>query len=109
MLKKDLDIWLRNTAWDKLYWSDIDAKSKELKSDGCTGVPDYLVWTCKEHDIFFRTHYTLAGRSIDFRTANYIFRVRIQQGSGLGIFSPVAWCWWAAVSVLGKKAWSHDA
>ena len=103
--RNELDKWLEDTAWDKLYWSDVHARAKELKSDGCTGVPDYLVWTCLEHDAHFRTHKMIDGTPIDFATANYVFRVRIEQGSGLGVFSPVAWWRWAGVSVFGRKAW----
>ena len=103
-----LDQWLATTAWDKLYWSLVDEMANVLKSDGCTGVADYLRWTCLEHDIHFRTHKFLDGTPIDFGTANYIFRVRIQQGSGLGVMSPVSWWRWAAVQWFGGKAWKHD-
>ena len=103
---KQLDLWLKATAWDKRYWSDVMERAHALNADGCTGVPDYLVWTCMEHDVHFRTHRFMYGEPIDFATANYVFRVRIQQASGLGAFSPVAWWRWAAVACFGKKAWT---
>ena len=105
MTSNDLNSWLAATAWDKVYWSDVRARAKRLNSDGCTGVPDYLVWTCLEHDVHFRTHRFLTGEPIDFQSANYIFRARIQQGSPLGKFSPAAWWRWAAVAVFGASAW----
>jgi hypothetical protein len=43
--KLELDEWLARTAWDKLYWSDVRLLARDLGSDGCTGVPDWMVWT----------------------------------------------------------------
>lgn len=102
---KGLDEWLAATAWNKIYWSRVKAHADRLQSDGCSGVPDYLWWTCLEHDIHYRTHQMLSGDVIDRETADYIFRVRIQQGSGFGRFSPVSWWRWAAVRLFGEKAW----
>lgn len=104
----DLNAWLESTAWDKSYWSTVRAKATALKSDGCTGVADYLVWTCLEHDCHYRAHKMLDGTDIDKATADYIFRVRIQQGSPLGSLSPVSWIRWLGVSWLpaAQKAWN---
>ena|SRR3990167_981891 len=101
----ELDKWLSDTANDKVYWLSVYTVAKILKSDGCTGVPDYLKWTCLEHDIHYRTHKFLNGTNITFNKANYVFKVRIQQSSVLGRFSPVAqWRYWA-VTTFGRKAW----
>jgi hypothetical protein len=102
-----MKLWLDHTAWDKLYWSDVRERAIELESDGCTGVPQWLIWTCWEHDIHYRTHKMLDGTMIDKRTADYIFRVRIQQGSGFGVLSPVSWWRWIGVRMLAKRAWEH--
>lgn len=101
----DIDKWLQNTAWDKMYWSDICNIARNLHSDGCSGVPDWLVWTCWEHDIHYRTHRTIDGDYLTKQQADYIFRHRIQQGSGFGVFSPAAWWRWLGVKLFGKQAW----
>jgi hypothetical protein len=102
-----LDQWLEETAWDRIYWSDVRSRAQELKADGCSGVPDWMVWTCLEHDVHYRTHKTLNGTPITKTTSDYVFRVRIQQGSALGRFSPVSWWRWLGVKYLGKKAWEE--
>lgn len=97
--------WLEKTAWDRVYWSDIRAKARELDADGCTGVPDWMVWTCLEHDVHYRTHHRLDGTPITRTEADQVFRVRIQQGSPFGRFSPVSWWRWLGVRAFGSKAW----
>lgn len=99
------DEWLANTAWDKHYWTMVAIRAAQLKSDGCTGVVDFYKWTCLEHDIHYRTHKTLFGTPISFETANYMFRVRIQQASKLGKLSPMSWIRWLGVTWFGKQAW----
>lgn len=107
-----LDKWLDDTSYDKLYWSEVRAKATVLKSDGCSGVPDWLVWTCWEHDIHTRTHKMVDGTEIDFETAAYVFRRRIQQGSPLppwmNFLSPSSWWRWGGVrfSPQSKRAWA---
>jgi hypothetical protein len=109
---KNLDAWLEQTAWDRVFWSNVKTKAAELKSDGCTGVTDWLVYTCEEHDNHYKLHVMLDGSTIDKATADYIFRVRIQQGSplagmGLGWLSPIAWIRWLGVRYLpaAQRAW----
>lgn len=102
----NLDTWLKETAYDKLYWAAIYAVAKANHYDGCTGVPDWLVWTCLEHDLHYATAKMLDGTPIDKATADYIFRVRIQQGSGFGVFSPASWWRWLGVRWFGTKAWN---
>jgi hypothetical protein len=45
LLKEDIDIWLDETAWARLYWDAIYYRAEELKADGCTGVLDLWVYT----------------------------------------------------------------
>lgn len=99
------DKWILDTADDKAYWRRVGIEAARLQSDGCTGVVDYLRWTCLEHDIHYRTHRFISGAPITFKEANYLFRRRIQQSSPLRVFSPVSWIRWAGVSLFGKKAW----
>lgn len=108
MTKTEREQWLEATAWNKIYWSEIRTWANNLKSDGCTGVADWMVWACLEHDCHYRMHHDLKGNVLTKAEADYIFRVRMQQGSALGVLSPISWWRWAAVSVLGRKAWNHD-
>ena len=104
---EDLNYWLEETANHDLYWTNVRRIAKELGSDGCTGVVDIFLSACLEHDIHFRTHKFLCGCEIDFSTANYIFRRRIQQRSLFGRFSPVSWLRWIGVNHFGRKAWNN--
>lgn len=109
---RELDRWLEESAWDKRYWIEVRRRALALGSDGCSGVPDWLIWTCHEHDVHYRSRRMLDGRPIDKTTADYIFRVRIQQGSpleawGLGFLSPVSWWRWLGLKTpCGEKAWN---
>ena len=51
-----LNEWLEETAWDKDYWRNIGLTAEMLESDGCSGVPDWFIWSCLEHDVHYRTH-----------------------------------------------------
>lgn len=104
---KWLDGWADRTAYDKLYWSGVKEKAEDLCSDGCSGVPDWMIWTCWEHDYHYRTHESVEGWPIKKCEADYIFRRRIQQSSGFGRFSPVSWWRWLGVRFLATKAWNQ--
>ena len=101
----ELKWWLIETAWDKPYWELVEKRAKELLSDGCTGVPDWYIWTCWEHDIHNRTHKFLCGCELTFKQAAYIIRVRIQQASIFKVFSPLSWLRWVGVLILARGAW----
>ena len=107
MTDKALNQWLTDTAWDRVYWSRVRDRAQELDADGCSGVPDWMVWTCYEHDVHYRTHATLEGRPLTRRQADWCFRVRIQQSSALGAFSPVSWWRWLGTRAFGRKAWTQ--
>lgn len=105
----NLEKWLKDTAWDKLYWSDIETKSIELDSDGCSGVPDIFVWSCMEHDCHYRTHRFLWGEEITKEQADYIFRVRIQQCHMSLLKWPISWIRWLGLKYLpaAQTAWDN--
>lgn len=88
-------------ARDSYYWVKVRRRAKELKSDGCTGVAEFYQDACFEHDIHWRTGYTLGGDRITTRQANMRFRRVIQDRSPFGLLSPMSWWRWAAVSVVG--------
>lgn len=76
-----------------------------IRSDGCSGVPDWRVWTCWEHDIHYKHARTLAGAKLNRRQADWILRRRIEQASELGALSAHAWFWWVGVRIGGFVAW----
>ena len=99
----NLDKWLRDTAWDREYWSGVHTLASTLKSDGCTGVPDWFKWTCLEHDCHYRTHQSLSGSPLSKEDADYILRVRIQQCDMSILKWPISWIRWFGVAVVFKK------
>lgn len=84
-----------------VYWVRVRRLAQDLKTDGCTGVPDFYVEACFEHDIHWRTGHTIYGEPISTRQANMRFRRVIQARSPFGILSPMAWWRWAGVSIAG--------
>jgi len=86
---------------DNLYWVQVRHRAHRLGTDGCTGVPDFYLDACYEHDIHWRQGFTLDGQRISTRQANLRFRLVIQDRSPLGLFSPMSWWRWAAVSIAG--------
>lgn len=87
--------------------SDWDLIHAYTRSDGCTGVIDFYIRACIEHDFYFRTHHDFEGRLISFTEANMRFMRRIQKLSKFGIFSPLAIERWLGVTLLPQshKAW----
>lgn len=73
------------------YWQKVRELAKELKSDGCTGVPDFFLDCCFEHDVHWRSGVTLDGNPISQMEANRELRRCIQSRSKFGFFSPLAW------------------
>lgn len=91
---------------DTTYWQRL--KEWALPhSDGCTGVPDFHVECCWEHDYHFRKGTTLDGEPITFAEANAEFRRCIQSRSRLGRFSPMSWWRWVGVTVGGRAKWDE--
>ncbi len=89
------------------YWRKVRAKAKELKSDGCSGVPDFYKDCCLEHDVHYRTHKTIDGIDIDRKTADGTLKKCIQSRSLFGRWSPMAQWRYLAIRRWGKKAWDH--
>lgn len=96
---------------DPKYAEAVRKKAIEIKADGCSGVPDFFLVICDEHDIHYATH-------VDFYTKNPIkqedvdqmLQWGIQHFSWFGRWSPMAWWRYKALSSkhglgLGKKSW----
>ena len=92
---------------DDIYWARVRTKAKELNSDGCTGVIDFYLDCCLEHDIAYRTGATVDGKARTHRQADEDFRHCVQSRSYFGTFSPMAWWRWAGLRiynlVTGKR------
>jgi len=89
----------------KLSKKDLDKIRWFIKSDGCTGVPDFYVDECIKHDFYYRTKHDFSGRLIRRKTADLNFRLGIQNKSKLGRFDLLAWIRWGGVRLLGGSAW----
>jgi len=59
---------------NEAYWGPLRARAKALGSDGCTGVPDWYLDCCLEHDVHCRTGMTMQGQAISSDEAAVVFR-----------------------------------
>lgn len=91
---------------DPTYLRLIYLKAEELQSDGCSGVPDFYIKACWEHDVHYRTHQTIFGRPITRAQADAVFRQRIQEMSLFGVLSPMSWWRWTGLRIAGGRAWA---
>ena len=90
ILNSDLE-WVERTANNQWYWNAVAAVARAIKSDHCSGVPDFFSEACDEHDIHYRCHKTIFGTPITKKKADWIIGRRIQQRSWFGAWSPMAW------------------
>ena len=94
-------------------FTEADSKlvKNYVKSDGCTGVPDFFVEACREHDFYYRTHHDFEGKLITRSEADKRFRLRIQSLSKVrstpiriaGFF--ISWWRWLGVRLFAGAAW----
>ena len=96
---------IRLMPWTDDFRAAIRARAIALGSDGCTGVPDFYLDACYEHDIHYRTHRTLDGRMITFEESNHWLGERIKTTSIFGRLSPMAWWRERGVALVGRRAW----
>ena len=87
------------------YWQRVRDRAAELQSDGCSGVPDFYLDCCLEHDIAYRTHKNIFGEELTKAQADAHFRRCMQARSTFGVLSPMSWWRWLAVRWLGGKSW----
>lgn len=101
------------------YWILVKQKARELKSDGCSGVADFYIDACYEHDIHYRTWKTVLGQDITKAQADWLLGVRIRQMATKNLdWNPRTWgnllgypmsIWrWLGVSVFGGASWHGD-
>jgi len=101
MTRKDYE-----ARWaDAWYVHAVAEQAAALKADGCTGVPDFYLFGCLEHDIAYRTHRDPYGFPLTREDADQRLRWYIQMRSPFGLLSPMSWWRWLAVKWFAGKAW----
>jgi hypothetical protein len=105
------------------YWKLVKHKAlKELKppSDGCSGVPDWHVEACWEHDIHYRLGRRMVlihrskggyqmemGEPITRRWADQRFRSAIRSLSWMAWLTPMALWRFAGVRIAARDTWER--
>lgn len=98
--------------WDTVdYRARVLAEAIRIKADGCSGVPDFFLVVCDEHDIHYAGHrdfYT--GALLTQEHADQMLQWGIQYFSWFGRWSPMAWWRYRALSRekglgLGRASW----
>lgn len=93
---------------DSKYVARVEEVALALNSDGCTGVPDFYILGCYEHDIAYETGLDPLELPIDKPEADRRLRWYIQKNSAFGRFSPMSWWRWLALKYFGGKAWRQN-
>lgn len=91
---------------DRAYWDKVRKAAEAQGTDGCTGVKDWFVECCWQHDIEWRGK-TVDGEPLSRAECNARFRRCIQRrsvlhhvtvfGYNVGRLSPLSWARWAGV------------
>ena len=89
------------------YAEQLRAWAVAAGSDGCTGVPDFFVVCCHEHDHVYQTGETLRGVPQTKAEGDQRFRDCVQRHSPLRELSPLSWVRWVGVRVLGRGIWAR--
>lgn len=76
-----------------------------LNTDGCSGVPDFYVLGCYEHDISYRTGRDAFGNPITREEADLRLRWFIQMKSPARAASPMSWWRWLYLKLFASKNW----
>lgn len=120
-------IWPYDEAEREIYWPLVKQAAKAMvpPTDGCTGVPDWYVEACWEHDLHYRygrkllllhfvkdekNQYRLElGEKITQHWADTRLKQSIRSLSWLAYLSPVAcWRWFGLSKVgLGRSGWER--
>lgn len=83
---------------DRPYWDRVTEEAHRRGSDGCTGVADFRIECCFQHDLEWNGR-TVDGEPISRAETNARFRQCIASRSPLGRYSPMAWIRWLGVSL----------
>lgn len=91
--------------WTADYVQLVEFMAASVHADGCSGVPDFYLMGCLEHDIAYRTHADPFGQPITKAEADQRMRWYVQMRSPFGVFSPMSWWRWFAVKWWAGRAW----
>ena len=92
------------------YRIDVVREATRIKADGCSGVPDFFLIICDEHDIHYSTHRDFfTQKTIKQEDADRCLKYGIQYFSWFGRWSPMAWWRYRVLSRqhlgFGMNAW----
>jgi hypothetical protein len=88
---------------DEAYWQLVRDIAEAIESDGCTGVIDFHLNCCLEHDIAYQMGCDVFGQPLSRAEADATLRRCIQAQSRFGVWSPMAWVRWLGVRFFGRK------
>lgn len=91
------------------YWQRVRDEAARLGSDGCTMGSAAFRDCCLEHDVHYRTGYTIDGQPLHQHEADLRLRACIQRNSRFGWYSPLAWGRYVVLKWRGQKAWKANA
>jgi len=96
--------------WTDAYRQKVLAEALTIKADGCSGVPDFFLIVCLEHDSLYARHRDLfTGLPVTQEQADLFLKWGIQYHSRFGRWSPMAWWRYRALSKnglgFGRRAW----
>jgi len=96
---------LSTRNWRELTDADFVLIEEFVKSDGCTGVPEFYHNGCVIHDFWYRTHRNLDGTPIEKKEADLGLKQYVMSKSPLGHFSIISWLWYRGTRVFAGSAW----
>ena len=98
---------LSTNDWREFTALDFKRIEEFVKSDGCTGVPEFYHWGCVLHDWCYRTHLDFVGNEITKEQSDELLHDYICSKSWFGRFSPMAHWRWTAVKHLAERPWEN--
>lgn len=90
---------------DSNYWKLVEAKAKELGSDGCSGVSEWNQECCYEHDIAYKTGANVYGVKQTRKETDDAF---YECNKKRRVSTPRAFIRWLGVRIFGGGAWKGD-
>lgn len=104
--KAYLYLWKYNYEYNR---KKCKAIALALKSDGCTGVPNFYLNRCYEHDIAYKTGIGfIDGKSVNKKEADTRLKWGIQSDSWFGRYSPLAWWRYQFLTRFVHNSWKAD-
>ncbi|KKL79556.1 hypothetical protein LCGC14_2013650 [marine sediment metagenome] len=109
--KDYIERWENPPAYGVDYANQVRSAAKDILSDGCSGVFDWFLLVCQEHDWHYSYHKCLyTNAPLTQEDADRYLMWGIQYFSSFGRCSPMAWWRYTALSKkkglgLGRESW----